>query len=176
MTSLDGLATLTSIGGLLNLTGNYLLTDITGIQNINPATISNLFIRNHSFLSYCDLPNICIYLTDLNNPATILLNKLGCESREAIEVNCASVSTEMAGDERNSIILFPNPTSGIMTISGIDPLEHASARITDTMGKRVSNVLLSSHTIDLSGNPNGWHLVTITTNNQQVIKRVFKKE
>ncbi|MBK6994366.1 MAG: T9SS type A sorting domain-containing protein [Lewinellaceae bacterium] len=113
-------------------------------------------------------------MTDLNNPATILLNKIGCESREAIEVNCTAMGTDMAGGERNSIDLFPNPTSGIMSISGLDPLEHATARITDTMGKLVADVLLSANTIDLSRNPNGWGFVTITTNNQQVTKRVFK--
>src|SRR5690606_24552466 len=74
LANLNGLSNVTSvqgeirIGGFTASIGNPQLTDISGLQNIDPEGITDLQIRHNPLLSVCNLSNFCIYLSDENNP------------------------------------------------------------------------------------------------------------
>jgi len=90
LTSLSGLSGITSIGGYLRIRGTF-VTDLSGIQNINPATITALYLEIN-LLSLCEVPNICTYLSNPLNPASIFGNATNCGSRAAIEAACNAVA------------------------------------------------------------------------------------
>lgn len=95
LTSLEGLNALTSIGGTLRIDNNYFLTSLTGLNNINPNTITNLFIQNSDMLSLCEVQSICDYLAIPSNPATIFGNAIGCATRTEIEAACLALPIEL---------------------------------------------------------------------------------
>jgi hypothetical protein len=90
LTSLSGLENLTSIGGALQIADNWSLTTLTGLENIDPATITNLVIQNNSNLSLCNLINFCNYLSDPANPRTISGNDAGCGNELEVLVACGA--------------------------------------------------------------------------------------
>lgn len=92
MENLDGLSSLTQIDGYLYIRNNSLLTDISGLQNIDPATISGsigLYIRYNANLSVCNLPNFCTYLAG-SGARTISGNKTTCLDVAAVTNACAT--------------------------------------------------------------------------------------
>src|SRR5690606_32750100 len=92
LTNLDGLSALESINGDLGIYNNAVLTDISGLQNIDPATILptnglGLYILNNPLLSVCNLDNFCTYLQG-SGPRTISFNAGDCVSVTAVTATC----------------------------------------------------------------------------------------
>jgi len=82
------LAALTTIGGALTISNNGALTSLNGLHNVPAGTITSLVLTNNSLLSVCDLANICTYLSNPINPATISGNATGCATRPEVETAC----------------------------------------------------------------------------------------
>ena len=84
---------LTNISGLSSLTTGSIrveateLEDIYALSNIDTSTITNLILLNNDSLSICDASNICNYLSDPANPATISGNAPGCADRAEVDVS-----------------------------------------------------------------------------------------
>src|SRR5690606_32309844 len=81
-----------SINGDLVIYNNAVLTDISGLQNIDPATILStngfgLYILYNPLLSVCNLPNFCTYL-QCSGPRTISHNAGDCVSEAAVTTAC----------------------------------------------------------------------------------------
>lgn len=95
LTSIAGLSNITSIAGRLWIRGTF-VTDLSGIQNIDPATI-NLLALEVNLLSLCEMPNICTYLSNPLNPTSIFSNESNCASRAAIEAACLALPVELMG-------------------------------------------------------------------------------
>src|SRR5690606_31356065 len=92
LTNLDGLSALESINGSLFIYDNPVLTDISGLQNIDPATILStnglgLYIQYNQLLSVCNLPNFCTYLAG-SGLRTISGNAGDCISEAALTTAC----------------------------------------------------------------------------------------
>src|SRR5690606_31550499 len=92
LANLDGLSNLTSIGTELHINTNEVLSDISGLQNIDPATIGGtlgLYIKHDPLLSVCNLPNICVYLSHINNQRTTNNNASDYISIQTVHDACA---------------------------------------------------------------------------------------
>jgi hypothetical protein len=90
LTNLNGLNALTSINGLFNINNNLVLTNISGLGNIDPNSITELFIQSNPQLSNCAIESVCDYLSIESNLATISNNAMGCDSRAEVEEECYS--------------------------------------------------------------------------------------
>jgi len=88
ITKLNGLIVLTSIGGSLNIHDNPMLGCLTGLVNIDPASVNNLHIYNNSSLSNCDVQNICDYLISPTGIIDIHDNAEGCNSQLEVQAAC----------------------------------------------------------------------------------------
>ncbi len=92
ITSLNALNLVTSIGGEFRIYDNDYLGSLSGLQNIEPASIDNLTIRANNSLSNCDVYSICNYLVAPNGTIYIEDNAPGCNSEleilDACENNC----------------------------------------------------------------------------------------
>jgi len=123
LTDLDGLEGLKEVGdrvwiennaALINLDGlsgiqkanqlwiwnNEKLSSIQGIANLDPATLTELSIRDNKALSVCNVPNICTFLADNpdKGPSAISGNLGACQNFEAVWVACAFPLPCPAGD------------------------------------------------------------------------------
>jgi hypothetical protein len=88
LAGVEPLSDLTSIGGELRIQSNSSLTSLTGLDNINDLTISNLVIESSGQLSFCNVTSICTYLLDGGNPFSISGNAPGCSDNNEITVSC----------------------------------------------------------------------------------------
>ena len=96
--NLNGLSSVTTIGGALVLQANPQLNDISGLENIDPATITGvgLTIVNNPQVSVCNLPNLCTYLANpaTTHPRTILGNSGDCLTIVEVLIECTPVEPE----------------------------------------------------------------------------------
>jgi len=119
LTSISALENLTSIGGSLRIGdyygGNPALTSLTGLENIDPGSISKLYIENNSSLSICDVYSICEYLISPNAVTNIHDNTSGCDSAEEVIDSCIITSvSEIITEE--ILTLSPNPLESTSVI------------------------------------------------------------
>ncbi len=89
-------------------------------------------------------------------------------------LNCNSYPDEVTGigDTETALDfnLYPNPTTGILHISGMDK---ANINVFSMTGRMVSQYAdFSGNTIDLSGLPNGIYFVNITVGNNVINKKI----
>ncbi|MCD4730087.1 MAG: T9SS type A sorting domain-containing protein, partial [Bacteroidales bacterium] len=109
LSSITELGNLASIGGSLDISSNYwFLTSLTGLENINPESIDNLYVRYNFSLSECEVQSICDYLAAPNGTIVIYGNAPGCNSQAQVQVACDGVSIWEIKDE-NDFIISPNP-------------------------------------------------------------------
>lgn len=88
LNKVDELSNLTSINGALTISYGW-LTDLTGLVNIDPTTISNLVIVGNPNLSVCNIQNFCAYLSIPANPRTINGNTGDCISDTVVTEICS---------------------------------------------------------------------------------------
>jgi hypothetical protein len=88
ITSLTPLSGITSIGGILEISFNNSLTSLSGIDNINPASIKGLRIHRLANLSDCAFENICEYLANPTGVVDIYWNDYPCNNAVQIANEC----------------------------------------------------------------------------------------
>ena len=112
----------------------------------------------------------------LSAPQWTFLRGVGFDQSDftetAIADPCAVGIAEKKLTEGN-VTVFPNPTSGIITI-GL-PEANFSYIITDVLGNVVesNNVSGNKTTVDLSNNAKGAYLVKVSTENGSITKKVM---
>jgi hypothetical protein len=85
--NLLGLNNLTAINGSLHIDANSLIS-LTGIDNIDPSTITGLEIAFNDWLSYCDIKSICEYLANPAGNVYVYANDAACYSAGTIISRC----------------------------------------------------------------------------------------
>ena len=115
LSDLNALSNLFTIGGDLEISYNATLSNLSGLNNIDPGSIENLKIRNNSSLSACEVYSICQYLASPTGTVEIQDNATGCNSAEEIMGLCDySIVSDfnIIGDA----LIHPNPFSTSITI------------------------------------------------------------
>lgn len=98
ITNLNALSNLLTINGTLRINNNPDLTDISGVGNIDPATVDggtdpyDLYIFANTSLSDCALEVICNIVDDPNKTKFIDGNAAGCNSESEIQQSCLFLS------------------------------------------------------------------------------------
>jgi len=168
--NLSGLEGLSSIGGYINISGNAHLNSLTGIENIDPSSISQLVIIKNYSLSNCAIENICNYLIDSIGEVEIHLNTQNCNSREEVQENCTEDIYEI---DLNSIIsIFPNPTTSEFNITGFEGIIDEIS-IFNRLGQRVFHEIKPGNNIDVSWLPPGMYIVEVRWNERRVREKLI---
>lgn len=90
--NLDGLSGITQIGdATLEINANPLLSDIGGLNSIDPASVLNLLVTDNTTLATCEEPLVCEFLAIDGSMATISGNAIGCDSQVAVENACLAL-------------------------------------------------------------------------------------
>lgn len=176
LTRLDGLEGLTSFdtvkGAYLMIYNNPALTDISAIGQLNPETISKLFIENDSLLSYCAISNLCRYLRSPGS-ATIRENGDGCGSREEIIAACDSLPVENLSGAP-CMQFFPNPVSDHLSI--VLQVDHGQITILDLTGREVlkQEITGQKSSLDTASLPGGVYLMTFVGKRAAAVGKLIK--
>jgi hypothetical protein len=109
LTTLLALNNVTSIGGSVRITYNPLVS-LSGLDNIDAGSITNLYIFNNDSLSTCEVQSICDYLVSPNGEIEIHDNAPGCNSHQEVEIACV-VGIEDTNIMENYLNFYPNPSS-----------------------------------------------------------------
>jgi hypothetical protein len=91
-----------------------LLVSLEGIENIDTASISDLYFSENFALSDCAAKSICAYLAKPDAVVTIENNKEGCNSRDEVKEACAKVSVK-SQFHSEVFPIYPNPSTGSFT-------------------------------------------------------------
>jgi hypothetical protein len=164
---------LTEVGGHLSIKSNDALSSLDGLDNISPATITDLDISMNDLLSKCHVLSICDYLIAPNGEVSIGYNSSGCNSKEEVQDSCIANGVHInEQDIKDLFMLFPNPATSEITISGIEGIID-ELNIYNKLGQRVIHEMKPANTIDVSWLPQGLYIVEVTLNGQRVREKVI---
>jgi len=194
MQDLNGLDSLTYIGGDLLIQNNASLTDLSGIHSllyvgdhlelVNNAALENIDAFDHSLntpwelliiencpqLSDCAVMSICNHLAADGN-SIITSNASGCNSFDEVLVGC-TVDLKDPKDE-TVIFVYPNPTSGSIEIFGIRHSGY-SCKLHTIHGQFIRQWNSTVNSIDLKDNPPGIYILTIEWYDHVINKQVIR--
>ncbi len=171
LTSVQGLGKLSSLGGYMAITNDTLLTTLSGLDNIDHTTITQLQIANCKFLTMCVIQSICDFLAVPTNFASIGGNGFGCLTRPQIENGCQSLSTAEPG--RDAISIYPNPVTDFAAVSGLEQ-QQSVIRITDYQGRLVMEKESRNGLLDLRHLPKGIYLLTVEMGDTFIVEKLLK--
>jgi len=169
LTNVAALTNLTTFEGDLNIYHNNIITDLTGLDNVDYTGITNLDIRNNPQLNICHIESICSYL---QNDGTVTLNNNapGCNNESEILSSC-TVSTTSPYD-LTEVSISPNPNTGIFQVNGIP---QGTYQIHDTAGRIIqSGNMKNDLSIDISREVQGVYFMSIQMENETITKRIIK--
>lgn len=78
-------------------------------------------------------------------------------------------------NDKEDIRIYPNPSHSSITIMGLPENETSNAVLTDITGKLIRQFQLSDNQVDISSLPTGVYLLSITTGNKRITKRLVKE-
>jgi hypothetical protein len=173
LSDLSGLLGLTTLGRDLEIMNNPALTSLTGLDNIDASTISNLSIYYNSLLTTCDVKSICNYL---NNPVgfiSINSNAQGCNNQAEVQEACVANSIHEIFPEMD-LRLHPNPSSRNLLITfALFKSAQVNFEIYNSDGQKVAVILDKSiqqgeyqHSWNTEGLPYGIYYYRMTVGNQ----------
>jgi hypothetical protein len=172
LNSLTNMDKLTRIGGDLYIWGNDSLTSLSGLDNIEPTSIVNLQIGYNESLSECDVESICAYLISPDGNVNITNNANGCNSDLQVLMEC-SVGLEENATFNENITIYPNPASGIISVTSKDGCAIEQVNIYNYIGQIVLCTQNSLETIDVSMLANGMYVIAIQIDGRIISKKLI---
>ncbi|MFH1121966.1 MAG: T9SS type A sorting domain-containing protein [Bacteroidota bacterium] len=172
LVSLAALENLSCIGGKIGISFNDKLPSLSGLDNIAPGSISDLWILENPLLTFCEIQSICDYLVNPNGEVYIWSNAPGCNSPEEVEAACNEVSAESISLE-DGFLLFPNPAGKTVTISDNSARAIREIYIYNQTGQKVLQSKLQNNTLNISKLKPGMYIVELVTDQGKVRKKLM---
>ena len=173
LVSITNLFNLTSIGGELQINNTQHLKSLSGLENINPASITNLYITGNDSLSTCEILSICNYLTSPNGTVIITGNAAGCNNPEEVQEACLTTVEEInLGD---GISIIPNPANNKITISAPKGVVIGEVVIYNQTGQKVLQGKPVNNAMDISKLVQGLYIIELVTNQGEIKKKTYHK-
>lgn len=167
---LKGIENLQEVSGRVLIADNPVLSDITAIGGMSPQ-ISELVISNNPNLSICKNAFVCAVVDDPTVAKFINNNNTGCNSVEEVEMACLlSVSEEVL---TNSIYIYPNPVSEVLTISISENIDFNRASLFTILGQKLFES--SEKSINISHLATGIYVVEVETGQGKITKKIVKE-
>lgn len=174
LTSLNGLQGLTNTGNnptmFVFLGDNPQLTDITGLNNVNPNSASFCLLENNTSLGVCATIFTCAAL-DAGVPFTFTNNMSGCNSIPEVETDCLLLVSEF--DLRRQIWFLPNPISEKLQIHTSDGITLQKAIVYTLLGEKL--ICTANETIDFSALSDGIYIMHVVTDRGSVTRKIVKE-
>lgn len=81
--------------------------------------------------------------------------------------------TDISESEFANVSIYPNPTSGVISINGING--DANVSVTNAQGQLIYNATLINNRLDMSNQPKGIYFIRISNNDETMIQKVILK-
>ncbi len=140
--------------------------DVRITRNAAPDTIVRLDIQSNSDLF------VISNMTNFNTLATLDYKNWIINNTGSIIANAALSIDE--NEVANSVVLYPNPTSGMFTIMN-ENNEAYELTVFDTRGKVIiQKIIKGTETVDLNNYTQGQYLVELKGNSNQITRKIIK--
>ncbi len=167
ITNLSGLENLTSIGGELIISGNQFLESLTGIDNIDHQSITNLKITYNPLLTTCEVKSVCDYLVNPSGTIWLHNNATGCGSQAEVEDACnASAVPEIFS--LGAFKIYPNPAEKEISIMYNESGFHGDIKIFNQIGQIVLDIKQIQETINITDLEPGLYVVEVLYSKQKI--------
>jgi hypothetical protein len=119
--------------------------------------------------------------SELHNPYDVAVDVAGnlyindkgnARIRKVCFNNCSAAGIEQLANTNEQVTIYPNPSTGIFSISIVKEAKQPQIQVYDMLGKKVYET--NNTTIDLSSEPNGVYFVTVKTVDNQYTKKLIK--
>jgi len=180
--SIMDLYNVTSIGTgyYIWIEGNAALVNLTGLDNIEAASLGGLYIYNNMSLSTCEVQSICDYLVSPGGTVTIDNNAPGCDSQEEVEEACGITSLDEINPE-DKILIFPNPCSGTAQLQfRINDQQLTILNLYHISGVKIKRLLSEEKmqgeyemVIDLSDLPAGMYIIEVVSGQKRFREKIM---
>ncbi len=166
--SFENLATVT---GSLIIIWNDSLISLTGLDDINPESITSLVIDLNPLLSTCNVQSICDYLSAPNGYVAISGNATGCASQSEVEAECL---VKIDHQIKPNIIIYPNPAEKEIRISDNNIIINEIV-IYNQLGLEVLHKKDLSNRVDISELVQGIYILELISNGSKTRQKLIIK-
>jgi len=148
-------------------------------NNLTSINLKNGINHDFSNVNFNDCwktgnPNLATICVDASELASVQNHLNNCGSAQTINItsNCGLGSEEFVA---NKAVLFPNPTSSIITINSNKIIKRIE--LYDSLGRVLVSKIVESNqsSLDLSNYSNGIYFVKIITDNSEKIEKILKQ-
>ncbi len=148
------------------------------INGVSPETsvedfLANIYFSEGATYVLLDNKGVAKTTTTMANNDRV---EVTSENGKTIRTYRVGVKTSVVDFTKNNVFAYPNPTTGFITVSG---LENGNViRVVNISGQvvMVKKVVSSRESLSLNTLPNGFYLINVDNNNQQIAKiKVIKK-
>lgn len=152
------------------------------MENIDAASIQDLYLKNNISLSSCEVQSVCDYLSTPNGIIEIYDNAPGCNSQQEVEDACITVNIEEGSVVQELFTFYPNPATENVKIS----CQSASSipvliNIYNNTGSCVRSYRFSNNQtehqefdINISDLPSGIYFLRLQIGNEVVTEKLVK--
>jgi hypothetical protein len=167
--NLEGLPSITKIGGKFSIKQGYNLATLSGIPN-ELIIGGPVILTDNNRLNWCHSTPICNALQDTNRPHEISQNGMGCENLQKVIDECLLLDTEEINTSVSSIRVYPNPANDqikLMFENMGNYTGHLNATVHDIYGKQTFQSKINSGTenavINISDLSPGMYILSLKT-------------
>ncbi len=118
-----------------------------------------------------NMPNIKVFDLEFNVANQELVAATFARSLQSYDIEeIISPATSTENEDKSSIAVYPNPSTGIINISGI---ESSSVQVVDQKGSVIAQLKSQNQLLDLAHLPKGWYWLNISDENgKQAVKKI----
>jgi len=167
-------------GGEIHIEDNPMLTSLSGLDSIEPATIGNVYVRRQNslngngHLTWCSVKSICDYV-DIYGAIYIFEDNCsaeGCNGISEVKENCVNNSID---DQEMTLAveLFPVPAYDKLNISISGEDKVTDIIIHDCMGRQTMHIDGYQSTIDVSGFNPGMYFITFNSDRKRLVRKFW---
>jgi len=176
LTDITGLINLKSINGYLQVGWNRALKSLTGLDSIEFDAITSLEIRQNDSLSNCSVQSICYYILT-GKSLQIYSNTTGCNNAQEIFDRCHYDLGVETHNQNNDLSIYPCPASNFVTIETLPTLKPCQLSILNLNGQEIINCSISEQKtqIDISGLASGVYYVKLCNGKSVQMGKIVKQ-
>lgn len=148
-------------------------------NNLTSINLKNGINHDFSNVNFNDCwktgnPNLATICVDVSELASVQNHLNNCGTAQTINItsNCGLGSEEFAA---NKVVLYPNPTSSIITINSNEIIK--SIELYDSLGMLLVSKIVANnqYSLNLCNYSNGIYFVKIVTDNGEKIEKILKQ-
>lgn len=139
---------------------------------INTTAVTG--IENQAWEATSTITNQQAVFSFTSGGTWVLLISAGIDYEFVMKVEANCLLSNGADINLTDIRLYPNPSNGPITISGLD-LSGATVTITNISGAKISEKIVANQQLDVSELPNGLYFLNFSVEGKSLVRKIIKQ-